>query len=556
MNRIQRFVGRLSLALLGSAIALLFCEFVLGLLGSYYLNKQTDIETRAISDSGRIRILAIGESTTAGVPGLPEDTYPKKLEQLLVENSSTANQFRVFNLGAPAVTTDFIAAKLPEHLERYRPHVVIAMMGINDGPAPRPEFQVGSSWRIVKLLRLAWLQFRPIETEVTLEDIVEDRFMNRDEKNARLAKLQQAGSFDSLLESARIFLSLRRLGRAEEMVRATMKRRPDHPEPIALLGEIRRLQGRTDDAETLYRRALAVDEISADANCGLFYLKHESDPVEAHQRLRTFVANWPENSRIAEAYFTLARWAARPRANPSVGRPINSDRPAKSDRKTTADTLLVDGVYLVQAGRQAEAVEQFEEAWNSGDLSFMRRGSYYLLISELLAHNRSHDAARLLELALGTGHADDRAFALCVAFERFIDEAILLDACTRRPDPSKSPGLNPRTIRNYRLIQRLTEDSGAVLVAMQYPMRAVAPLMRLFSNRQNVVYVDNQHAFRSALSNASASEIFTDFFAGDFGHMTARGHHILAQNAAETILSKIVPTLGRSQPIGDCCPPL
>lgn len=103
---------------------------------------------------GTIRVLCLGESTTADMEFLGKESYPAQLEKILNE-SATGTAFSVVNGGVPATTTDVILDKLPENLERYKPDIVVTMMGINDGEWTDPAFQVSGGlrvWRLAKTL--------------------------------------------------------------------------------------------------------------------------------------------------------------------------------------------------------------------------------------------------------------------------------------------------------------------------------------------------------------------------------------------------------------------
>jgi hypothetical protein len=48
--------------------------------------------------------------------------------------------------------------------------------------------------------------------------------------------------------------------------------------------------------------------------------------------------------------------------------------------------------------------------------------------------------------------------------------------------------------------------------------------------------VDNENSFRENIQRESYGAYFRDRFAGDIGHATAKGNHLLAGNVAEVIL--------------------
>ena len=53
-------------------------------------------------------------------------------------------------------------------------------------------------------------------------------------------------------------------------------------------------------------------------------------------------------------------------------------------------------------------------------------------------------------------------------------------------------------------------------------------------------FVDNEQIFKDALQRGRYEDYFTDMFAGDFGHATKLGNHLLAENVAKVIMEKIL----------------
>ena len=96
-------------------------------------------------------------------------------------------------------------------------------------------------------------------------------------------------------------------------------------------------------------------------------------------------------------------------------------------------------------------------------------------------------------------------------------------------------GFSLRTQRNYLELARIVRESGAQLVAVQYPMRKLQTLRELLRQDESIVFVDNGPSFRAAVRRLGFWEVFRDQFAGDFGHMTLTGRRLLASNVAGAI---------------------
>ncbi len=119
---------RVALLLLGVLLPLVLLEFGLRVGGAIWTRSQDQENAARLQDDGAIRILCIGESTTAY-------GYPDVLERVLNENDGTP-PYRVFNEGVAGTTTDEILTRLPALLDRYEPDLVVSMMGINDPKEP------------------------------------------------------------------------------------------------------------------------------------------------------------------------------------------------------------------------------------------------------------------------------------------------------------------------------------------------------------------------------------------------------------------------------------
>jgi hypothetical protein len=95
----------------------------------------------------------------------------------------------------------------------------------------------------------------------------------------------------------------------------------------------------------------------------------------------------------------------------------------------------------------------------------------------------------------------------------------------------------PRTtIDNFHRLKEILDRRRIRLVCVQYPMRDLAPLRRMFQGEdEGIVFVDNERVFKTAVRRSSYWEYFTDMFGGDFGHCTDKGNRLLAENIADAV---------------------
>jgi Flp pilus assembly protein TadD len=113
------------------------------------------------------------------------------------------------------------------------------------------------------------------------------------------------GGDSSALERAAALISGNRLAEAERQLSSVLKARPEDPLALNLLGAVRAKQGRLDEAEALFLRAVRADADFAGAHMNLAYLYTlKGAPDKAAAELREVLRGDPRNSEVA---YKLAR---------------------------------------------------------------------------------------------------------------------------------------------------------------------------------------------------------------------------------------------------------
>jgi len=112
----------------GLLTAVLALELVLRLAGAAHLYIQHRNNRKARRDADSIRVLCVGESTTYMGK---EHAYPKQLERILNEKGPV-RKYTVLNKGQPGSNSQRILGDVEAWLDEYQPHIVVAMMGVND----------------------------------------------------------------------------------------------------------------------------------------------------------------------------------------------------------------------------------------------------------------------------------------------------------------------------------------------------------------------------------------------------------------------------------------
>ena len=155
---------KIILIVFGFLLGVVLLEIGLRIGGFVYSSLQENRNRVSLKKKGSYRIMCLGESTTA-IGG--EYSYPRQLEGILNQRD-VGIKFSVINKGIPGAHTGSIIAVIEENLAKYKPDMVITMMGINDmsmseivpfseDVAALKEKLSYKLFRVYKLINLLWL---------------------------------------------------------------------------------------------------------------------------------------------------------------------------------------------------------------------------------------------------------------------------------------------------------------------------------------------------------------------------------------------------------------
>ena len=105
-----------------------------------------DYEWKLKKPSNTYRIIALGDSFTAGVHLPINDTWPKQLEKKL-NNLNLSMKFEVYNMGKPGSYTSEELEIFKNYGLRYNPDLVILQYCNNDWEDPKIENQARELWK-------------------------------------------------------------------------------------------------------------------------------------------------------------------------------------------------------------------------------------------------------------------------------------------------------------------------------------------------------------------------------------------------------------------------
>ena len=93
-------------------------------IGGFTILSLQEYKNRTSLKKDGYRILCLGESTT-------QQGYPEQLN-IILNDMDLTKEFSVINKGIGGTNTGIILTRLESYLEKYKPDMVITMMGIND----------------------------------------------------------------------------------------------------------------------------------------------------------------------------------------------------------------------------------------------------------------------------------------------------------------------------------------------------------------------------------------------------------------------------------------
>lgn len=552
---VGRWGSRALLAGIGVIVALALIEGLLRLGGYFYAPGGGSDSGGPVSADGVYRILCLGESTTAGIDA-GEQSYPDLLEDILNEKAAGKARFEVTNGGRPGTTTDVILARLPEMLEEHDPDIVVTMMGVNDGHLIDPVFQTGSSLRVWKLIEMLYHSYRPPPVEDQVEDMLvraEAALQHRPDTTAELAaQVQQLAPAD-----ARGHLTLAEARVAQNQIESAAASyvkafEVDAPAVVGyafgvenpFVGVLDWVASRMPQSSDALA-ARAVIAFRRRDTAGAEYYSRRSTEIDP----RNTVA-WVVRGRVLEIMESTEEarrsYEAAVAANPRLVYLLAGD-------------LLIGSPELAAVAAAAprpkdpalKVTPTSQELWfrrARSELDEGLRGLHLKQSWEQIARGATQDAAKGLQ---GLADADDevsarvriRAHGQLAVLALQDGDADRAEEHHRAVEELLRSGTNPTTATNYLELHRVLVSRDIPLVAVQYPMRPLETLQRLLEPASSgVVFVDNERAFKDMLLGRPYTEIFTDLFAGDFGHLTVEGNRLLATNVSEGIL-RLIPEM-------------
>lgn len=485
---------KLGLILFGTFLGIALIEVLLNLGGIFFLSVQELRNWSSAKSGDSFRILCLGESTTAIDDG---HSYPRQMETIL-NNRNLGIKFSVINKGVPGIYTEGILARLNENLEKYKPDMVITMIGINDPLMEKKSHFL--SLRHFKVYKLAdYLVNALTDKKAFLKadtNSTEELMLDPDEGNPTFLGVTEE-SFE-YYSSGEKFVS----------------------------------QGDFEQAKKMYELSIQADPrnheaYSALAGCYIYNQEY----VKAEEIYETNKKNNPENidvyDDLAEIYFLQKRYDEMEEIL----------RAALNRNPYYVKSYVQLGQYNRLRGEYDQAEKILNEALFKMPEFF--HGDIYTELSMLyLSMGKFSEVEDIHRKALKVNPDNDLLYGMIGVYHLETGDEKTADQYFSKANRIRERNYNPQTVLNYQKISAILANKGIKHVAMQYAMRDVELLKNILGNHHDILFVDNQPAFREAIKTEGYDLYFTDKFGGDFGHCTEKGDRLIAETAANAIIER------------------
>ncbi|MBT3584048.1 MAG: hypothetical protein HN509_04015 [Halobacteriovoraceae bacterium] len=478
---------------------LLFIEIALQI---FSISKQVP---QPIVKNNSLRILALGESTTAFGQ---HDSYPKVLEQLLKEKYPD-RFIQVIKKGYPGSNTNLILSELPSVLLKYRPHIVITMLGINDVWGLPGTGSITIPWglssfllksKLLKLLYLAKVNFQYQNIHPQIIELPQLKLWAPDGKTIAInTHTNIIEGPNTCVDFSKTFTAISNawesgsFGLSQELIKTHQL---NLVATECLIQNIYQKYMESPGAEyraQFYQLVLAFTKRGGQTPRAYYYLyTFEPDSTKKEKWLNSALLL---NMGALDSYAFLEK----------VGYFINAKKYESAEkllrrnishafRTENSDYLLEYIRILLLLRKEKEAKSNFmqlkkfasgREGWSSFFNYSIKNG----------------------KLILSKGY-------------RFTSELLFS---------------NPKSIKNYQSISKVITKAGIIHYPMQYPRVSITPLRAILENIPSTNFVANKVNFEGALTDKNYDTFFSDRFAGNFGHFRLKASKLIAKQIVQVL---------------------
>lgn len=485
--------------ILGIIVFFTIVEVFLRLFGFVFLLNSEKGKIVKPKVSGVQRIMCLGDSTTA-LGGV--DSYPYQLEEIL-NNSGLKVKFEVINKGEILVDTKQILRNLNNNIYKYDPDWIIVMAGINDNY----KMAFGSSYKLqiffnnLKIYRFLVLFFENLKQRQKIKRINSEFAQESNQSNWENQMLERSkndnNNAQNYLELGTYYKNLGKFDLAIEYFSKVLDIVKDNYIPYFLMGVTYFDNKSYDKAIEILQKSINFNPKHVISYMYLgFCYKQKGDFLEAIKILELGLKlnknNYELYSEIGFCYKEIKNYEK-------------------------AEVMLLKSIIYLP--------------------------NYFWAYSELVdiykIKKEYSKAEEVLKKYIKMHPDDDKGYRELSNIYSFKGLINLAEEFSKKAEISNNKKYNILTKNNFLEMKNLADNFGLKIIFMQYPLRYSGPLKDIFNQTKDVEIIDNEKTFKNAISDNKFSDYFVDIFAGDFGHCTAKGNRIIAENVSKVILRKI-----------------
>jgi len=495
---------RIIVIILGLFFSIILLEIIVRLTGFVFLSFQEYKNKKILQEKDTFRILCLGESMTVNM-------YPDPLEEIL-NKKIPEMEFSVIDEGRTGTNSKYIVLVLDEKLDKYKPDMVVVMTGCNDSKDILPYGNVPISeklpFKAYRLVRILWYNIVNKTKEVEIYNLrEEDDFQQDNSIHPTINNSQEKQP----KESANLTVS-------------------NYHGYIEKLGIRYCNQGECEKAEEFFKKTIEINRKNKGiylelAQCYMVRLKYR----RAEWILKKFTEITPEDSYLYIDLGWIYRMTGRyEEAEKTLKRAIKLKPKSVAAYHMLGSCYLDKGKYDKAEMILKKAIEvdpKFEPAYTELGICYRTQGDMegiHQLSEKILKANIKSD---VLYAFVGVSY---RELGMYREAKKYFKKAKML----------RLKYYNIATRNNYHKIKEVVTQRGIPLVCVQYPLRSIEPLKKLFDSTEGIIFVDNEGIFKKALRLGKYDDHFIDNFGGDFGYCTPLGNRLLAENVANVILNE------------------
>ncbi|MDP2924689.1 MAG: tetratricopeptide repeat protein [Candidatus Omnitrophota bacterium] len=283
------------------------------------------------------------------------------------------------------------------------------------------------------------------------------------------------------------------------------------------------------DSEAFYEAKIEKNpnDISSYFALSGFYARYERFE-EAEQVLKEIAETYPDNIK---AWLSLA-WFYSERERFQEAEDVF--RKSIEVHPLRAELYIHMAAFYKEQSRFGEANEILKKAREiDKDISL----TYIHLVSFDKDYKRLESAEVLFKNRILSQPLNDRLYGGLALCYEYMGQYKKADEYYRKANDIRISCYNAVARRSYQELADIAIKKRVKLIYVQYPMRSLDLLLKMFIDTDGIIFVDNEAVFRQLVRQRGYDEYFIDTFGGDFGHCTAKGNQLLAGNIAKSILA-------------------